>query len=132
MKKIVSSHIDFHICTIFITFCATGEGLKSPVLYGLAAASFGGALEHRADRTRPPRSESETKNLIMKITICFIANLSAAFRIDRENTKDIMLSVKTTKKNHSTRLKLLLETWHEEALKNVRLKIFEFLKLQFL
>ena len=61
VKKIVSSQIDFLICTWFIAVCATGE-LKSPVLYGLAAAFFGGALEHRADRTRPPRSESETKN----------------------------------------------------------------------
>ena len=36
-----------------------------------------------------------------------------------EEIRDILLSVKTTAKNHKTRVKLLLDTWAPEALQNV-------------
>ena len=36
-----------------------------------------------------------------------------------EEIRDILLTVKTTAKNHKTRVKLLLDTWDPEALQNV-------------
>ena len=40
----------------------------------------------------------------------------------KEEVREILLSVKTTKKFHKTRLNLLLETWSPEALENVSWK----------
>ena len=44
----------------------------------------------------------------------------------KENSedRDILLTVKTTAKNHKTRVKLLLDTWSQEALQNVRFHHF--------
>ena len=36
-----------------------------------------------------------------------------------EEIRDILFTVKTTAKNHKTRVKLLLDTWAPEALENV-------------
>lgn len=50
----------------------------------------------------------------------FLVHLSSTFKLgNRESSSDILLSVKTTEKNHQTRLKLLLETWDQKALEKV-------------
>ena len=43
---------------------------------------------------------------------------------ENSEVRDILLTVKTTAKNHKTRVKLLLDTWSQEALQNVRFHHF--------
>ena len=55
--------------------------------------------------------------------LCFLSffGLMSAIPLTeiKEEIQNILLSVKTTKKFHKTRLRLLLETWSPEAIENV-------------